>query len=58
MHEILEEAAYYDYWFVYRPTEDFQKLLESTPGLKKISETGKSSLWKNEAAKAFNPPLN
>lgn len=55
--EILEKAAFYDYWFVHRAPRRFVDLMRSLPGVTLVAERGASALWSNEAARAFRPPV-
>ncbi len=55
--KILKNASYYDYWLIASPPKDFVDFLKTKTGLSKIGETGKVSLWHNEKALNFDPPL-
>jgi hypothetical protein len=54
---ILKNSSFYDYWFIYSPPPEFLNILNAMPGLKKVSEYKKATLWHNEAAKPFEPAL-
>jgi hypothetical protein len=53
----LQHAAFYDYWFVYRPPPEFHTLLELQPGLRLVRAHGDFTLWHYASAKPFKPPL-
>lgn len=54
-NEVLGKAVYYDDWFVFNPTPQFVAQLQAVPGLHKVKESGKASLWHFDKARAFTP---
>jgi len=56
--EILGNAVFYDYWFLYQAPEDFIARLATIPHLKRVAQNGNASLWHNEHASPFKPPIS
>ena len=57
LQRIIRVAEFYDYWLVYRPPPDFRGMIESVSGVALVAQEGDVSLWRNENAHPFEPPL-
>ncbi len=57
LQRIMRVAEFYDYWIVYRPPEDFRRLMQSVAGVALVAQEGDVSLWRNQNARPFQPTL-
>lgn len=55
LQEILQAAAFYDYWLLHKAPESFLNNLNGNASLEKIAESNEISLWHYKNSKSFNP---
>jgi hypothetical protein len=55
--QMIQQAQYYDFWYLHDPPEDFIEYLGTISGLQQVKSRGRSSLWRYSQAKDFEPPL-
>lgn len=48
IHQVLEKAKFYNYWYLYEPPPEILSLFLSNPSLKEVHNLGKSYLFQNK----------